>query len=151
MSSNILSLDLNTQPNARLIFPERHIRAIWGILAAFTIVGFAGWVWYIRHVAVKAPADGTINVISATFGENCGVPKDNILQWVRSACSGKGQCNFVFDYLLLGNPAPRCNKQVRIEWKCAANGPTHDVGAESDPSQRLLFPLVCPDPKRSGE
>jgi len=126
-----------------LTWPERHSLALWCLLGILTILGFAGWAWYVRAVAVLPPAEGTIHVVGATFGENCGASKDNVLQLVSSACTGKKTCTYVFNWRLLGNPAPTCNKQFRIEWRCSSGGPALTQMTPSDPPQGSLFPLSC--------
>jgi hypothetical protein len=70
------------------------------VLAILTAAGFGGWVWYVQSL-IKPPSDGTVAVVSASFGENCSSPKDNMLQWVRSACAGEKKCDLIFDWNLL--------------------------------------------------
>lgn len=133
----------DAQPTTKSIWPERHIKALTIALVTLTLIGFVGWAWYIREEAVKAPPAGTIDVVSATFGGNCGVEKNNSLQWVRSACSGKKQCDYSFDWRLLGNPAPRCDKHFLVEWKCSPDGPVLNRSMSKDPPQGTLFTLAC--------
>ena len=125
-----------------LIWPERHWRGLSLLLVAFTFVSFAVWVWSLE-VAIEAPPIGTIHVISASWAENCGAPKGNATQWVKSACAGERECNFVFDWRLLGNPAPTCNKQFSIEWTCSADGPVLKIILPPDPTQDAIAPLSC--------
>jgi hypothetical protein len=124
------------------IWPERHWRGLALMLAAFTFVAFAAWVWSLE-IAIEAPSNGTIHVIGASWGQNCGAPKENATQWVRSACAGKQKCSFVFDWRLLGNPAPTCNKEFFIDWTCSADGPVLRTGLPSDPPQDASVPLHC--------
>ena len=127
---------------AALIWPERHWRGLSLLLAAFTFVAFAVWVWSLE-IAIEAPPIGTIHVSSASWAENCGAPKGNATQWVKSACAGRRECNFVFDWRLLGNPAPTCNKQFSIEWTCSADGPALKTILVPDPMQDAIAPLSC--------
>jgi hypothetical protein len=138
-----LAQTAKSKRTAQPIWPERNIRALSLALAAATIFGFAGWIYYIRTVAVAPPAEGTINVVSATFGGNCGADKDNAQQIVQSACSGKALCNFAFDWRLLGNPAPTCSKEFRVEWRCSPEGPILAKLIPAEPKQGLLIPLSC--------
>lgn len=140
--------DAGSEGLVRPIWPERHILSLSFALAALVGAGFAGWAHQIRTVAVEPPPPGTIDVVSATFGENCGVPHDNAVQWVRSACVGLKRCNFEFNWFLIGFPAPLCAKDFRIEWKCSARGPTQRTVIPPDardmgPPQGLLIPLIC--------
>jgi hypothetical protein len=124
------------------IWPERHWRTVALALAGLTAIGFAGWVWSLES-SIETPLSGTIDVTGASWGENCGAPKENALQWVRSACSGKRECHFVFDWRLLGNPAPPCTKQFSIEWKCSADGPAHKALFRSELAPGTIVPLSC--------
>ncbi len=130
-------------PSTHMIWPERHIKSLTIALVVLTISGFVGWAVYMHEVAVKPPPLGTIDVVSATFGGNCGAGKNNSLQWVRSACSGKKHCDYSFDWRLLGNPSQRCDKHFVVEWKCAPDGPIFNRSMLKDPPQGTLFTLAC--------
>jgi hypothetical protein len=123
------------------IWPERHVRAIGAVLAVVTVIGFAGWVWYLESIIEPAP-DGTVDVLRADFGVNCGAPKDNILHWVRSACAGEKECNLAFNWNLLGHPAPTCGSQFRVEWRCSSTGRTYSYTAPWESGMKAL--LSCP-------
>jgi hypothetical protein len=128
-------------PN-ELIWPERHWRGLAWALGTFTFVGLVVWVWSLE-IAIEAPPNGTINVVGASWGQNCGAPKDNATQWVRSACAGKRECNFAFDWRLLGNPAPTCQKQFSVAWTCSENGNARETVLPSDPPQDAIVLLSC--------
>lgn len=132
----------SAQISRGLIWPERHWRGLSLFLVAFTFVLFAAWVWSLE-VAIEAPPIGTIHVIDASWAANCGAPKGNATQWVKSACAGRRECNFVFDWRLLGNPAPTCNKQFSIEWTCSADGPALKTTLSPDLPQDAIAPLSC--------
>jgi|SRR5579862_367038 len=134
--------DTSAGPPA-LIWPERHIRPIAIFLGIITVAGLIGWVWNLEN-EIAPPVDGTINVTGATYGENCGLPKNNALLWVRSACSRKTTCDFDFNYEILGNPESACNKQFHIEWKCSSAGPILDITLPIIPAQHTKIPLKCP-------
>ena len=122
------------------------MRALMLVLAILTVAGFGGWVWYIQSV-IKAPSDGTVAVVSASFGENCGLRKDNMLQWARSACDGKKKCDLLFDWDLLGwdllATAPTCTKRFRFEWKCSSAGRIFYYSLPKEPEQDPTVPLSC--------
>jgi hypothetical protein len=125
-----------------LIWPERHWKGLALMLAASTFVAFAAWVWSLE-IAIEAPPNGTIHVVGASWGENCGAPKKNATQWVKSACAGRRECDFVFDWRLLGNPVSTCRKQFSIEWTCSENGRVQTAVLPSDPPQNAIVPLSC--------
>jgi hypothetical protein len=119
------------------------MRALMLVLAILTVAGIWNWVWYIQSV-IKAPSDGTVAVVSASFGENCGAPKNNVLQGVKFACAGEKKCDLIFDWNLIGaDPAPTCDKQFRVEWKCSSAGQIFVYSLLSEPDQGAIIPLSC--------
>jgi rubredoxin len=140
----LIAADTGSAPErtAGLAWPERHAVASWVFLSILTIIGFWGWAHSLTN-AVAEPADGTINVVSASFGANCGAPKDNALQYVRSACSGKQQCVYAFDGRELGNPAETCWKEFQVEWKCSQAGPIESRVEPPEPAQGAPVSLTC--------
>jgi len=131
------------------IWPERHWKGLALALAILTATGFYGWAWSLES-AIEHPGPGTIDVTSASFGQNCGAAKDNVLDWVRSSCDGKRQCSFRFDSMLLGNPAPTCAKEFLIQWRCSAGGRTFEkLRPPPEPAQNELVPLDCAGEGRS--
>jgi hypothetical protein len=128
---------------ARSVWPERHLSTSWGFLAILTIAGFWGWANSLTSIAVAEPAEGTISVVSASFGTNCGASKDNALQYVRSACTGKRQCTYSFDWREIGNPARTCAKQFQVEWTCSRSGSILSLRLPPDPLQGTPVSLDC--------
>jgi hypothetical protein len=128
------------------IWPERHIRALMLVLIILTMAGFGGWIWHIRSV-IKVPSDGTVAVVSANFGENCGLPKNNMLEWARSTCNGKKRCDLLFDWDLLGwgllATAPTCTKWFRFEWKCSLDGRIFYYTSPKVRDRDPTVPLSC--------
>lgn len=72
-----------------------------------------------------------INIVSATYGNNCHiksrrpylhfVPPGNASMALQKTCSGKMTCRFVANDLPLGDPAPNCSKDLKIDYFCAEN------------------------------
>jgi hypothetical protein len=142
--ATVAAADAGSAPKraAELAWPERHVVASCVFLSILTIVGFWGWAHSLTSVAVAEPAEGTINVMSASFGANCGAPNDNVLQYVRSACSGKQECTYVFDWREIGDPTGTCSKEFQVEWKCSQGGPI-ESRVVPDPAQGASVPLTC--------
>ena len=63
--------------------------------------------------------EGRVQVNSASYGANCGVPDDNALAAAKQQCDGKADCPFRIDPGTLGNPAPACMKDFVVRWTCA--------------------------------
>ncbi len=69
------------------------------------------------------PPPGTVEVVSATYGETCGVAKGNATVSVRAACNSRKQCTYVVDVYALGDPAGGCGKDFTAEWRCGPDAP----------------------------
>lgn len=132
-----LRMERATQAAAR-IWPERHVREISAVLAVLTVIGFAGWVWCLASIIEPAP-DGTVDVLRADFGANCGQPQDNILHWVRSACADKKACDLTFNWNLLGKPTPTCSSRFKAEWRCSPAGRTYTYTAPWGSGMKALL------------
>lgn len=59
-----------------------------------------------------------IEIVEATYGENCGVKPGNSTVQVQHACNGGVSCTFVVNASQLGDPAQACAKGFSIEYKC---------------------------------
>ena len=123
-------------------WPARRATASWALLALLTAVGLFFWSRQMDDVA-RSPVPGTIEVVSATWGGNCGALKDNVLQYVWSACSGQQECDYIFDWGELGNPAPQCAKQFHVDWRCGPNLPLMTLASASEPRQDAVFQMAC--------
>jgi peptidoglycan/LPS O-acetylase OafA/YrhL len=62
-----------------------------------------------------------LQVTSATYGLNCGVPKGNATGRVQRACNGRDSCRYIVHVRVLGDPAGGCSKSFRVEYRCAPN------------------------------
>ena len=59
-----------------------------------------------------------IKVVSGTYGRNCNGKPGNASALVAKACDGHGSCDFMIDTSSLEDPAPNCEKDFAVEWKC---------------------------------
>lgn len=74
---------------------------------------------------------GTIQVISATYGANCGAAANNVVNYIANECNGRQQCDYVVDYTKIGDPAPGCQKTYDVTWNCGGAQQSTQVGAEA--------------------
>jgi hypothetical protein len=61
-----------------------------------------------------------IVVTNATYGGSCGVRAGNATGFVAWSCNGRAACDYRVDYKTIGDPAPGCTKDFRVEWQCGA-------------------------------
>ena len=112
-------------------------------LAVVVCGGIAAWAWNLVNVAIAVPANGSIHVTSATFGSTCGTAPDTALEFVRSACSGKRQCDYRYDSRDVGKPPESC-KDLRVEWSCSSGGAKMTRALPETPVRGDLIRLACP-------
>jgi hypothetical protein len=72
-----------------------------------------------RHAepGAKAAMPAGIHVTSATFGQNCGVPRGNVTEQVAALCNGKESCSLPGSQVNNPDPAFGCNKGFAAEWQ----------------------------------
>jgi hypothetical protein len=132
------------EPLAHRAPPRRHMRVSFALAGTATLAAFGGWVCYMNNVAAAVPVESAINVVEATLGGNCGVPVNNMLQHVQSACFNKKQCDYRFDWRMFEFFAPTCLKDFRIKWTCAAGGPPMSRVWPAEPADRSVLQISCP-------
>lgn len=66
-------------------------------------------------------AGGGIDIVSATYGANCGAPLGNVTQALAKSCAGRSSCGYRVDVSQLGDPVPRCGKDYRAEYRCGSD------------------------------
>jgi hypothetical protein len=62
-----------------------------------------------------------MHINSATYGANCDAKSGNVTEKLRKACEGTDKCGYVVDVHELGDPAPTCLKDFRVEYACPAD------------------------------
>ncbi|MDP1824479.1 MAG: hypothetical protein Q8L48_14590 [Archangium sp.] len=68
--------------------------------------------------APPPPPEG-VQIVSATYGGNCGAPAGNVSAVVAASCNGKAACPYVVDWQRLGDPAWGCGKDFVVAWRCS--------------------------------
>lgn len=63
----------------------------------------------------------TIQIISATYGKNCGAAKGNATSHIGSHCNGKLECNYTVDHKIIGDPSFGCAKTYVVQYRCNNN------------------------------
>ena len=80
----------------------------------------------------------TINIVSATYGQNCG-QQDNRTLWLGDLCNGKVSCESC--PLDVGDPAGGCAKDYVINYTCGTTAKTYFGTPEAGFSKHLIS---CP-------
>jgi hypothetical protein len=61
---------------------------------------------------------GSISVVEATYGTNCGAPRGNATEPVKLDCDGRSFCVYRVRVDELGDPAPGRPKDFTVAWTC---------------------------------
>jgi peptidoglycan/LPS O-acetylase OafA/YrhL len=89
------------------------------------------------------PAAG-IDILSATYGANCGARAGNATAPVRAACSGKLDCSYVVEVSRLGDPASGCRKDFTITYQCPGSAAARTGEAPAEAGFGAAVELSCP-------
>ena len=95
-----------------------------------------------RSLTHSVPHKTGLAVISATYGGNCGAPPGNVTQHLARACNGKGQCDYVVDYQIIGDPKLMCSKDYVAKWRCG-DGRLRNASVPPEAGFGKLVSLSC--------
>ena len=92
-------------------------------------------------------APGTIHVIAAIYGGNCGVAEDPYGEPsvdLRSTCNGKTNCPYVVDWTVIGDPKRNCAKDYVAKWQCVGAGTKVSPPVPPEAGYKKTITLTCP-------
>ncbi len=85
----------------------------------------------------------SMEILSATYGLNCGAPRGNATSHIAQACSNAtSQCDYRIDVNALGDPRPGCAKDYEVEYRCARDG-TRRASAPAEAGKGTVITLQC--------
>jgi peptidoglycan/LPS O-acetylase OafA/YrhL len=90
----------------------------------------------------KREATG-IDILSATYGENCGAHPGNSTADMQAACSGKASCTYIVDVQRLGDPVNGCQKNFTATYKCLGKPGTLTREAPAEAGLGTSLDLSC--------
>ena len=93
---------------------------------------------------VSSPASSRISVVAGSYGQNCGSPHGNVTGHLASECNGRGKCDYIIDYKVIGDPATGCAKDYRAEWKCGDKPMVQSTSASREAGFGTKITLSCP-------
>ena len=83
-----------------------------------------------------------IQIVSATYGLNCGAPQGNATSHITRMCSSAiTKCDYLIDVNALGDPKPGCAKAFEVQFQCSG-GATQTVSAPAEANTRTVT-LQC--------
>lgn len=88
-----------------------------------------------------------IQIVSGSYGLNCGASYGNVTDHLVAACNGKCKCQYTIDYQVIGDPAVGCRKNYVAEWKCGENSKQYSVKASPEAGYRKTITIECDECK----
>jgi hypothetical protein len=73
----------------------------------------------VSGAASAGQPSGGIHITEATYGSNCGAPRNNAAEHIAKACDGRSRCDYTVDWHQLGDPTHGCEKDYVVLWDCA--------------------------------
>lgn len=95
---------------------------------------------------VLPPPPGTVEIVEATYGGNCGAAGGNASKALVAECSGTQSCNYVVSVERLGDPAGGCGKDFSVRWRCSGTEPvqTASIPPEAGLGEKAVL-FSCPN------
>lgn len=88
---------------------------------------------------------GSIRVLSGTYGLNCGAVYGNQTTVLSNYCNEQFTCNYLIDYLIIGDPAPNCSKDYSAKWQCGDKPEIFSSYVEPEAGFKKTITLTCPN------
>ena len=70
---------------------------------------------------------GTMEIVSATYGENCGAARGSATAHMAGVCNETDRCEYQVNYQVLRDPQKACAKEFEAEYRCSRGGVRHRV------------------------
>jgi hypothetical protein len=96
-----------------------------------------------QDLRATPPPQTGISVVAGTYGGNCGASHGNVTGALASACNTLGQCDYIVDYTIIGDPAPGCAKDYVAEWTCNGQSLVQQATASPEAGFRKTVTLSC--------
>lgn len=84
-----------------------------------------------------------LQILSATYGGDCGAPSGNETATLGAACRGLPSCTYVVETSTLGDPAPGCAKDYAVTYTCNG-GPATSAYLPAEAGNGSVLNLQCP-------
>jgi hypothetical protein len=88
-------------------------------------------------------ANQSIQVVSGTYGANCGQGESNKTEHLAAACNGKPQCSYEINYRVIGDPAPGCAKNYIAKWRCGSDPRVRSAEVRPEAGRGSTVVLSC--------
>jgi hypothetical protein len=105
------------------------------LISYFLFLFFAGWFDFTF-------AKGSIAVLEATYGQNCGARAGNATGYVAKSCTGIEVCTIYIDVNRVGDPVVGCAKEFAAKYNCGPGRRTRNLSLIREANGKALV-LNC--------
>jgi peptidoglycan/LPS O-acetylase OafA/YrhL len=135
---------------------RKWLRSLWNQRPPVRLIGLAVTVVVVPLLLIFNRASilgydpfisSNMEILSATYGGNCGAPSGNVTAFVRKACNGQTACDYAVDHRILGDAAPGCGKSFVVEFVCLPSSERFRgeiVGSNASEASGSSVSLRCP-------
>ncbi|HEY2020327.1 hypothetical protein [Paraburkholderia sp.] len=92
----------------------------------------------------------TIQIVSGTYGANCGAPRGNLTREVARHCNGRSSCGYSVPGLDQGSAASACHGDFLAEWHCD-NAEFHSAALAPGATLGDTLVLSCVESRGAGK
>lgn len=91
-----------------------------------------------------------VDVISGTYGQNCGAHGGNATRELASKCNGHKTCDFVLDPQMAAGAGDHCPKNFVAKWQCDSQE-SHIAMLSPEAGRGSTLVLTCVEPTGAGK
>lgn len=113
------------------------------LVAPFLIAG----AFLLFDAYINRAANPNIIITSATYGANCGAPNGNATKHIQFKCRRGLVCDYLIHVKFLGDPAPNCPKDFRVEYRCKGGSGVSPIFVPGEAGLGSRITLRCPRQK----
>jgi hypothetical protein len=98
----------------------------------------------------SAAQAATIQIVSGTYGQNCGAQRGNATRDLETQCDGRATCEYRIDGRTMRDPAVGCQKDFLAEWRCDETD-IHIAMLSPEAGNGSTLVLSCVNPTGAGK
>jgi peptidoglycan/LPS O-acetylase OafA/YrhL len=98
------------------------------------------------YTATSSMEGAGIQIISASYGRNCGALPGNVTKRLQNACNRHADCQYRVDVAVIGDPAAFCLKAFLVEYECLPNRARLSKTLPGEAGLGSLLVLDCSHP-----
>lgn len=98
---------------------------------------------YAEIESTRGTENRGIQIVSATYGANCGAPAGNVTTETKARCQDDESCSYTVDATVLGDPKRGCKKDFQVVWTCGTGSEVHTAAVPAEAGFGSMVPLSC--------